>query len=149
MGVKITERMSRRNKKPVIDEYIEEDGAADDGDFEIDEPSGGNQRRRRGVLSVDEDIEPTLLAKEQAGTLSKAEEKELKKQRKLLKNRLAAQLFRKRQKDHVEELQNKLQTEEQKQGELKKKIKVVKEQNEKTKAEIETTVEKLLKPKNV
>lgn len=107
--------------------------------------TGGSTRKRRQVLEVDDDLDPGLLRKEKAGTLSPAESKELKRQRRILKNRLAAQMFRKRQRDHLVELETKSVVEQEKNVETKNAIENLKQKNETTRAEIAQAVEVLVK----
>merc|ERR1711991_755304 len=77
---------------------------------QIDEAKQGTKRKRRNAASnEDEGLDLSLLAKEEKGTLSKEEQAKLKKQRRLLKNRAAAQQFRQRQKEYIASLETQVE----------------------------------------
>ena len=117
---------------------------------EVDGEGGaGGSRKRRQLLQVDDDINPALLRKEKAGTLSSSESKELKRQRRILKNRLAAQMFRKRQRDHLAELEKRSVDEQKKNTDTKNAIEALKKRNEKTRQEIGHAVDALVATSSV
>lgn len=100
-------------------------------------------RRKRTILEVDSDLDPVLLAKEKAGSLSAAEQKELKRQRRILKNRLAAQKFRQRQREHLETLETQVREEQKKNTDMKAEIEQLKSKNQRTRKEIGKVVDGL------
>jgi len=69
------------------------------------------KKRKASTTAVNEAdvIDAELLKKEADGTLSPAEVTQLKKQRRLLKNRAAAQQFRHRQKEYITNLEVQVQ----------------------------------------
>ena len=113
------------------------------------EGEAGGTRKRRQLLQVDDDINPALLRKEKAGTLSSSESKELKRQRRILKNRLAAQMFRKRQRDHLAELEKRSVDEQKKNTDTKNAIEALKKRNEKTRQDISHAVDTLVATSSV
>ena len=104
----------------------EEDGDSFDPDLA---GAIGTRKKTRTVHSVDDEIDPRLIEKERLGTLTSTELKELKRQRRVLKNRVAAQLFRKRQKDMVQQLEQQADAEERNNVALKDRIRLLKEEN--------------------
>ena len=96
------------------------------------------------MLEVDDDVPPALLKKEKAGTLTPAESKELKRQRRILKNRLAAQMFRKRQREHLEELEVQAVDEQNKNDEYKQQVAQLEEKNSQVRERISKVVESIV-----
>jgi transcriptional activator HAC1 len=141
--------MSKRAKKRTV--KLEEDAGESNGseeEFHDNEVEGDGstpgKRKKRHVLEVDSEIPVALLEKERNGTLSSGEEKELKRLRRVLKNRLAAQQFRRRQKEHLEELEVQLVQEEAKNEAAKERLEQLRAKNASLRGEINKVLDQIV-----
>ncbi len=147
--------MSRRPRKPTV--KLEDDGGNGESNSEEefqeeddgDNGTVGNKRKKRQVLEVDNDIPAVLLEKEKNGTLSVADDKELKRLRRVLKNRLAAQQFRRRQKEHLEELEVGVVQEEAKYEAAKGRVAQVRSKNAGLRLEISKVLDQIVLEKSM
>lgn len=125
-------RAKRANKKRKRDDFYSSDVDDDESasSSSTKKKIGPLQKRLKSgdfkLLTRDELLELTSAEFEeyaaqlaQHHTLTPAEERELKKQRRLIKNRESAQLSRKRKKNYIEELEGKLSTLEGENSSLK------------------------------
>jgi len=128
--------MADRQQRPSRKRKRDNESDDDDSDESVS-ASAGAKRVRVGAIPADVPGEFRLLSRDELLELSSAafenyverlgqdheilpaEEREIKKQRRLIKNRESAQLSRKRKKSYIEELESKLNVLENENGTLK------------------------------